>query len=213
MQKGTPDLGIITTGPPCGGTHALQAMINRWGFKRMEGMHRYATHWFPTAASRPNNHYPLQRRLNEAIPEGCYIAGHSPPFKTSHKVLVILRDPREILICQYKRQNYGIKHRIINISNRDRGLFLDFIFQTDLVKEIVPYKLWLTYTKADRFCVRYESIQNISVQQGICKFLEIPYVKADTYGRGDRWSGTPSVITDWWTETHEKALKVKWNQL
>ncbi len=193
-----PPRPVVLTSPQCGGTHALIGLLKSLGLT-LACRHRDGL-WYPGGADKPSIGTPITQESPLPLSDGDFATGHSGPFPTAASVLCNLRDPRDIMICAWKRR-YG-HYRLSRWLNTRSAL--------RRARGIPQYWDWC----GDRVLrVWYEDIRDEDNQRRIAAFCGVPWQPTSFYGRGKTWSGNPSHWEDHFDNECAEAWDRLWERL
>lgn len=183
-------MGVVLTSPQCGGTHAFIPLLKGLGLA-LVGRH-YSGEWFAKGVRKHKfkvNGTPIEYMPELPIKEGQFITGHSAPFKTDHRVISVLRDPRNIMICHFNRRGF-------------EGSFDDWLISAGAYgrAKIIPRNWgWNPSTCGSQVLrVWYEEIRDIEAQRAVADFCGVEWRETRFWGDSKTWSGHPS--------NHEKVF-------
>ena len=178
---------MILNSPQCGGTHAVIQLLKAFGL-RTSGRHRSGI-WYPINKHKLHGGRHINKQFQPPLLPGQFITGHSGPFETKIPVFCNLRDPRNIAICQ-SRRNRSSSFLSCLKSDLTRKYFTKLIRHWDWRGDHV-LRIW------------YEDLQEKSTELKIAEFCGVPWKQVATYGHGRTWSGIPSDYrTKFDEETH-----------
>jgi hypothetical protein len=154
--------------------------------------------------------------LKEHLKDNLCIHAHSPKIYEGHNNIFIHRDPRNMLLCVYKRKRtfkLQLPYSKIYPSKSNRSALCDF-----LEKEIAKPK-WFPHMRAfnisgDCLIVKFETFQKDASR--IANFLNRPNTPPDWAQLENNltFSGNNTQYMDWWTsEIDDIFTRAGGNQL
>ena len=194
--------GVILTSPQCGGTHALIGMLKGFGL-RLSSRHRDGV-YYPrgsiksrkgsTRKADPGT--PIGKDFDFQMSHGEFTTGHSGPFPTDLPVICNLRDPRNIMLCDWSRRRSNVPFRRWLTSagavQRASSIPRHWAWSGDHV-----LKVW------------YEDVGDERWERTIAEFCGVRHKRTNFWGRGKTWSGAPS---DWSAKFDAKCVII-WDRL
>lgn len=190
-------MGAICNGPPKAGTNALRAVVCRLGFRRMAGGLLETTGFAGRdAAGRriPESWDATLRRLGRRGAIGAHRPGVTAP--SPHRVVTILRDPRNIAVSTYRAQRPACSFAAFVTGARGFYSRCAAFFAGP----------------APEPTVRYETLFAPETVRRIADHLGVPARDAaPAYGRSPTWSGAPSDWRAWFDPALEAAFWRRWN--
>ncbi len=186
---------IVLTSPQCGGTHALIGLLRSLGLN-LAARHRDGF-WYPKNTPKPGVGIRITQDSDLPLSAGQFATGHSGPFPTKSLVLCNLRDPRNILICAWKRRFRHIS--LLNWLNDPKHALRR-------ARDIPRYWDW---QGGNVLRVWHEDVGDADNQRRIAAFCGVSWKSTSFYGRGKTWSGEPSN----WRDSFDAECLVGWNAL
>ena len=190
--------GIIMTSPQCGGTHAFIGLSKDFRLK-LVGRH-YLGQYYPSGVTHKHE-VPgilIDKKSEPPIKARQFICGHSGPFDTKLKVLSVIRDPRNIMYCHWKRRKIDCT-------------FCGWLASPDAIgwAKIIPRNWHWQPKTGECMRVRYEDIRDELVQRRIAQFCGVEWRESRFWGNSKTWSGSPSD----WREVLDEDGQTNWRQL
>ncbi len=187
---------VILTSPQCGGTHALIWFLRCLGV-HLAGRHRDGFWYANTQPKREQKATFIKYGFDFPIAHGEFATGHSGPFPTDLSVLCNVRDPRNIMLCHWRRK-------------WSRMPPLEEWFKIPLVvaqASMIP-RFW-DWRGDNVLRVWYEDIIEEAVQRKVAGFCGVDWKPTDFYGssKSMTWSGKAAN----WEKEFNPTIVEKWN--
>lgn len=164
---------------------------------KLRGRHRDGF-WSPAEQSKAVRGTVIDKDFDVPIRDGEFITGHSGPFPTDLPVICNLRDPRNIMVCQWKR------HR----SSRTEP-FAKWLTSTRSLAQVMTIPRHWEWRGSNVLRVWFETVDQESVQREIADFCGVEWMATNSYGHGRAWSGRPSD----WTVEFDSECTALWDRL
>lgn len=187
--------GVILTSPQCGGTHAFIGFLKGLGLE-LVGRHRDGI-WYPPGHPKTAGGRKIDERFRIPVRDGEFITGHSGPFPTRLPVVCNLRDPRDIMLCHWRRR-------------RIAEPFADWLRSDAAVRRARTIPRHWAWSGPNVLRVWYEDLCDELVQRRIAGFCAVPWSATGFYGKGRTWSGRPSNWRRDFGAEHRQAWNALW---
>lgn len=140
---------------------------------------------------------------NHALLKACQLLGLPIPSvnhlpyskKTSGKHILIIRDPRNILVSKLRFEGSRVTPGMVISKFR-------LFDKKSLVEEMAEYEGWLT--DPDTLVVKFEElVSDPSIIKKIAEFVDTPYIEGafeELPGLTRTWTGALSNYQDYWTQ-------------
>jgi len=189
-------MGVICNGPRKSGTNALRALIIELGIKEASGGIMDYYYYTPKRESVEGLDF-IESNLGNRV-----IGSHSPFLKSKHKIITLLRDPRNIALSYFRAMQKAHKKRA---TKKAFKLFLekDVFFN-------VSVKFFLEQEN-NSLLVWFEDLFEKTTVKKIAKFIDVPYKDVSkAFGKSPTWSGKLSNHQEWFNDNLEQDFFIKW---
>jgi len=182
---------VICNGPRKAGTNALRYVVRELGFSFVPGGIISGRYYRQSVDQKKHNGTPIEQMNVDGV-----IGSHSPHIDTDHKVITILRDPRNIAVSAYRA-----RCKDLGIEATDFNGYIN-----DTMKQFVA--ITKPYFNAEGCVVWYERLFDRETVKKISQYLEVaPKQVSSAWGKSGTWTGNPSNWKQWFNSDTEERLK------
>ena len=186
-------MGVICNGAPKSGTNAIGAIVRIMGFERVPGGIIRGRYFLPgTTADLGAGR--SQAEAEDLIEGSKSIGSHSIGLRSRHKIITILRNPKNIAVSGYRAR---CKRSGIAPTYSD---FSSYIEEHGEALATTAEQFRMSPGRG-ALIVEYESLFELETIRAIAEHIgaDLPDDVMRAYGDSATWSGCPSDWREWFT--------------